>query len=72
MDWNIPNALRLLLADVDYMRGGKVVFTASQPVGFIGILHGVRHNGWSYSMDARGKGGKVLVNLLQVRMQIVT
>jgi len=65
LDWSIPAALRTLMVDVDYVRNGSIVFTASQPVGFIGIMHGVRHDGWTYSLDARGKGGKVLVNLLQ-------
>jgi hypothetical protein len=71
LDWSIPKALRSLMADVDYTRGGKIVFTASQPVGFIGILHGVRHGGWTYSQDARGKGGKVIANLLQASEQML-
>lgn len=65
LDWSIPAILRKTMIDVDYVKGGKIIFTASQPAGFVGILHGVRHGGWSYSMDARDVGGKLLPNLLQ-------
>ena len=69
LDWNIPAALRPLMVDVDYTRNGSVLFTASQPVGFSGIMHGVRHDGWSFSLNARDKGGKVLVNLVQALLR---
>ena len=34
-------------------------------MGYVGLMHGVRHGGWTYSLNARDKGGSVLGNLLQ-------
>lgn len=65
LDWNIPLPLRNLMVDVDYQMGGKTIFTGSQLVGYVGLMHGVRHGGWTYSLNARDKGGSVLGNLLQ-------
>ena len=33
-------------------------------VGFVGILNGMRPGQWSWSLDARKKGGKVGLNVL--------
>ena len=51
------------------MRNGSKIFTASQPVGFVGIMHGVRHDGWSFSLNARDKGGNVIWNLIQALLK---
>lgn len=68
LDWSIPNALRSMMVDVEYTRGGKVAFVASQPVGFAGVLHGTVPNGFSYSMDARDKGGDIILNGLEAAL----
>eukprot|EP00039_Didymoeca_costata_P018516 m.333775 g.333775 ORF g.333775 m.333775 type:complete len:394 (-) comp17220_c0_seq1:104-1285(-) len=69
LDWSIPAVLRKLMVDIDYVKDGKVIFTGSQPAGFVGILHGVRHNGWSYSMDARDEGGNLAANIIQALLR---
>jgi len=69
LDWNIPQPLRKLMVDVDYTKGGKVIFTGSQLVGYVGLLHGARHGGWSYSLNARDKGGDIVGNLLQALLR---
>ena len=71
LDWNLPPALRKLVVDVDYRRGNETLFTATTFVGFSGVLNGIRRGaggkpgGWTVSMDARGKGGKILYNLIE-------
>jgi len=64
LDWSIPAALRALMVDVEYQRNGQTIFIGSQPVGYMGILHGVKPGGWSFSLDARNHGGNVISNLL--------
>jgi hypothetical protein len=41
------------------------VFTATQIVGFVGILHAVKPGAFGWSMDARRKGGSIVANLLE-------
>jgi len=67
LDWNVPPLLRKLVVDVDFQRGGQTIFTGSTMVGFVGLLNGMQagEHGWSVSLDARGKGGKLLGNILQ-------
>lgn len=67
MDWNIPPILRKLLIDVDFQTGGKTIFSGSTIVGFVGLFNGMQSgpDGWSVSLDARGKGGKLLPNIVQ-------
>ena len=66
LDWNIPPILRKFVIDVDYQRGNKTVFRGTTIAGFVGILNGMavgESDRWSISMDARGKGGKILPNI---------
>ena len=65
LDWNIPVVLRKMVCDVDYQRGNATVFTGTTVVGFVGVVNGMKKGVFSASIDARGKGGKILANLLQ-------
>eukprot|EP00616_Rhizochromulina_sp_CCMP1243_P009347 CAMPEP_0118970748 /NCGR_PEP_ID=MMETSP1173-20130426/7561_1 /TAXON_ID=1034831 /ORGANISM="Rhizochromulina marina cf, Strain CCMP1243" /LENGTH=417 /DNA_ID=CAMNT_0006920139 /DNA_START=28 /DNA_END=1281 /DNA_ORIENTATION=- len=67
MDWNVPDTLKDFIIDVDAYKGGELIFTGTCAVGFVGMLNGVRHKGeaWSISLDARGHGGRIPVNLLE-------
>jgi N-acylethanolamine-hydrolysing acid amidase len=65
LDWNLDPTLKVLMVDIDYQREGKTVFIGTTLVGFVGILNGVRPGAWTYSMDAREKGGNVELNLLE-------
>eukprot|EP00656_Telonema_subtile_P014881 TRINITY_DN17708_c0_g1_i1.p1 TRINITY_DN17708_c0_g1~~TRINITY_DN17708_c0_g1_i1.p1 ORF type:complete len:378 (+),score=93.02 TRINITY_DN17708_c0_g1_i1:187-1320(+) len=67
LDWNVPQVLRKLMVDVDFQTNGKTVFTGTTLVGFVGVLNGMQagEDGWSVSLDARGKGGKILPNIVQ-------
>jgi len=65
LDWNLDKPLLDLIVDVDYQRNNKTVFTGTTLVGFVGILHGMRAGQWSWSMDARQKGGEVGINILE-------
>jgi hypothetical protein len=67
LDWNLPESVRAIMVDIDFVKGGKKLFRASGSPGVAGTLHGLSHagGGWSVTIDARGKGGKLLVNMLQ-------
>eukprot|EP00041_Stephanoeca_diplocostata_P009539 m.147257 g.147257 ORF g.147257 m.147257 type:complete len:443 (-) comp17783_c0_seq1:180-1508(-) len=65
LDWNLPLAVRKLVVDVDFQRGGETVFTGTTAVGFVGIFNGMRKGVGSVSIDARGKGGTILDNALE-------
>jgi hypothetical protein len=58
-------SFQVLTVDVDYQRSGKTVFTGTTLVGFVGVFNGMRPGGWSYSLDAREKGGKVADNFIE-------
>ena len=58
---------RDFVIDVDFMRGGELLYTGTTIVSFVGILNGMRPgaDGYSFSMDARCQGGKLWANLLE-------
>ena len=70
-DWNVPESVRAFIADVDYVRANKTVFTGTTAVGFVGVLNGIKRGAFSVSIDARQKGGKIDVNILQVRPRLI-
>ena len=45
MDWNLPAALRAIVIDIDFVKGGKTLFRASGAPGIAGVLHGLSHAG---------------------------
>ena len=73
LDWNLPVALREIVIDIDFMKGGKKIFRGTGGAGISGLINGITYptNGtntdkvWTVSIDARGKGGKILDNFLQ-------
>lgn len=82
LDWNIPVAVRQLLLDVNFTRYNKAtsatetVFLGTGGIGFAGVFNGMRRavtaggvDGYSVSIDARGKGGRLLDNLLQALLR---
>jgi hypothetical protein len=66
LDWNIPPAVREMVVDAHFQRGGKTVFIGTTVVGFVGVFNGLRLGQFSVSINARGKGGKVIANILQM------
>lgn len=68
LDWNLQDSLKQFIINVDYTRGGKTVFKGTTIVGFVGILHAMKENGFAWSMDARRKGGSIVFNALQAFM----
>jgi len=65
LDWNLPPPVLPLLVDIVYTRGGKQVARGTGAAGFIGIFNAMVPGGYSVTIDARGKGGMLLDNLLQ-------
>ena len=75
LDWNLPTAIRSMIVDVDFIKGGKKIFRGTGAPGIAGVFNGMSYTGaaggrgegegWSVTIDARGKGGRLLVNILQ-------
>ena len=67
LDWNLNPSERKLVINVNYVQKGRIVYTSTQPIGFVGVLNGIRHpdasgtGGWSFSMNARQHGGPLCV-----------
>ncbi len=65
LDWNLPPPMRRIVVDLTYVRGNETVATGTAGVGFVGAFNGMRRGAWSASINARGKGGKLLANIVQ-------
>jgi len=70
LDWNLPTVIRDMVVDIEFQRANRTVFVGTGVVGFMGLVNGMRLDAqgrglYSTSIDARGKGGKVLKNLLE-------
>jgi len=74
LDWNLPKPVRELLIDIDFVKGGKKLFRGTGAAGIQGVVNGMSYSGavggregrgWAASINARGKGGKLLPNMLQ-------
>jgi len=66
LDWNFPDSLLDCVINVDYQSNGKTVYKGTTLAGFVGILNGVRPGGFSISMNARNKGGEIVLNFLEL------
>lgn len=62
MDWNLPNDLRNLTVQADFVKNGTVIFTADVTTGYVGIVTGVSKYGYSLSINERERGGEPLVD----------
>lgn len=67
MDWDME-VLRELTFDADFRKNDKTVFLATQWVGYVGVLTGMRvkddqGNGWTLSLNFRNCCGSLLSNL---------
>lgn len=52
LDYSIPG-LENITATINFMKDGKVLFTATEYVGYFGVLTGMRPDGWSVSVNQR-------------------
>ena len=69
MDWNLPNNLRNLTVQADFVKNGTVVFTADVTTGYVGIVTGVSKYGFSLSINERERGGEPLVDSLNALLR---
>ncbi len=63
LDYYFP-VLQRLTAQVDFMENGKVLYTGTVFVGYVGLLTGKKPNGFSVSLNQRNNG-EWWMNLLQ-------
>lgn len=52
-DWTLTQLLRPLTVSVDFVQNGKLLFKSVQFVGYIGILSGMRIDGYAVTVDDR-------------------
>jgi len=69
LDWNLEGPLLDSIVDVDFRRGNKTVFVGTTIVGFVGVLNGMRPEEFSWSLNARKKGGKLGLNVLEALLR---
>jgi N-acylethanolamine-hydrolysing acid amidase len=63
MDWTMPSLMPLTL-NVQFMKDNKIVFTGTTWCGYVGLLTGMRHDGYAISINYRRcKDGSLLSNL---------
>jgi N-acylethanolamine-hydrolysing acid amidase len=63
MDWELP-LLKDFTIEVDFMKNGKVLYTASTWAGYIGVLTGMKPKSFSISINYRTLGHSPLNNLI--------
>ena len=71
MDWDMP-ALAALTCEVDFVRGGALLFRATTWVGYVGVLTGLKPGAFSVAVNYRrteaaaatGQDGKVPAPML--------
>jgi len=51
--WILTEKLRTLIAQINFTRNGEVVFRTTNFAGFIGVLTGLKPNGFSASVNSR-------------------
>eukprot|EP00466_Bigelowiella_natans_P005901 jgi/Bigna1/78958/fgenesh1_pg.58_\ len=74
LDWNLPEAVLNLAIDVNFTKSTgdgnqRSSFLGSTLVGFVGVLHGMRTGRYSVSLDARGKGGRPIPNIMEALLK---
>lgn len=67
LDWNLDPILRQFIIDINFVNGSSHLFTGTGIVGYMGLINAIRpgSNGWSFSLDARCQGGKLLGNIVE-------
>ena len=63
-DYLFTKVLKEITAQVDFMENGKVLYTGTVLIGYVGLLTGQRPNQFSVTLNQRNKG-KWWMNLLQ-------
>eukprot|EP00753_Platysulcus_tardus_P001060 PLAT11012.2.p1 GENE.PLAT11012.2~~PLAT11012.2.p1 ORF type:complete len:376 (+),score=126.45 PLAT11012.2:279-1406(+) len=63
MDWLMPFDLRPLTLQLEFTQGGRLLYTATTWLGFVGIYSASRPGAFSISINYRQTGGNVLHNL---------
>ena len=62
LDWNLPNDIRNLTVQADFVKKGTIIFTGDVTTGFVGILTGMSKNGFSLSINERELGGSPVID----------
>ena len=62
MDWNLPDNLRNITVQADFLKNGTVIFTAAVTTGFVGIVTGMNKRGFSLTINERELGGEPVVD----------
>lgn len=68
LDFSFPRGLDELIVNVDFQRGGKTVFKGTTILGYVGVMNAMKPNGFTYSLNARDRGGDVAKNLLTLML----
>eukprot|EP01089_Gocevia_fonbrunei_P013076 TRINITY_DN3247_c0_g1_i1.p1 TRINITY_DN3247_c0_g1~~TRINITY_DN3247_c0_g1_i1.p1 ORF type:complete len:378 (-),score=82.81 TRINITY_DN3247_c0_g1_i1:50-1144(-) len=64
LDYSLASVLRNLTINVEFTKGGKVVYVGTTYAGFVGLPTGMKKGGFAISLDERDTG-MILENLLE-------
>ncbi|KAI6659921.1 hypothetical protein LOD99_14261 [Oopsacas minuta] len=65
LDYNLMKELKPLVIDVDFMRGGKIVYTGTTFAGYVGLLTAQKADVLTITLNQRNEGN-ILENLLDL------
>ena len=64
LDYPVPKAMRELVANVEFVRDGKLLYRATTFIGYFGVLTGVKPGAFAISLDQRSANGSFWWNLM--------
>ena len=63
LDYVVPRAMRELVANIEFMRDGKLLYRATTFIGYFGVLTGVKPGAFAISLDQRAAHGSFWWNI---------
>lgn len=67
LDYGVPG-LRAMEVQLKFTRGGRVQYTGTTYLGYVGLLTGMRAGGFSVSVDERMTGASPVVNFIEAAL----
>lgn len=63
LDYVVPKAMRELVANIEFMRDGQLLYRATTFIGYFGVLTGVKPGAFAISLDQRVPHGSFWRNI---------
>ena len=63
LDYVVPKAMRELVANIEFLRNGQLLYRATTFIGYFGVLTGVKPGAFAISLDQRVPKGSIWRNI---------